>query len=358
MGVAASLMAGCAEEEAQQERERVAVRLVEAEEATLRETARAVGSLRSATTAELQAEVPGRVETVHFEEGAEVEQGELLFSLRDDALRAQRSALRASLRAAQARVERAERALARREPLTDTGAVAEEELTTTQTELSEARAEVGRVRAELRELEEQLSDTRVRAPFDGRISQRLVDSGDFVQVGEQVATLYQGDTLEAELRLPERLARRVRLGQAVRVVPADSEELAFDARVTFVSPAVEVAGRDLVVKARPDEGTDVSDGVTPGMSVTAELVLETRRGRPVVPAEALVGGREGYSVFVVEDGTAYRRPVRIGLREPGRVEVVEGLQAGEQVVREGHMRLTDGAAVRAVGEGANAGESP
>lgn len=357
LGVAI-LLAGCGEEETPGPKQRAqAVRLAEVKTATLEQTVRAVGSLRSTSTVELQAETAGRVEAIHFVEGAEVSKGDLLFSLQDDTLRARYSAESAALEASKVRVTQAEQALARREPLATTGAVADEEITTTRTQLSEARAGVQQLEAQLREIGEQLEDTRVVAPFDGRVSERLVDVGDYVEVGEKMATLYRSGQIEAELSLPERLARRVRSGQKVVVIPAGQRELSFDARVTFVSPAVQVSGRSLLIKAVPEPGSELPPGVTPGMSVTAHLVLETLRDRPVVPARALVPGRQGYSIFVVENGTAHRRPIEIGLREPGRVEITRGVKPGERVVSEGHMRLSDGARVRPVQRPADGGRS-
>jgi membrane fusion protein (multidrug efflux system) len=87
------------------------------------------------------------------------------------------------------------------------------------------------------------------------------------------------------------------------------------------------------------------------------LVLDVREGRPSVPERALVSARTGYSVFVIRDGKAVRRKVKIGLRRPGVVEILEGVETGEQVVVGGQMRLSDGAGVVIKkGEGGAGGE--
>jgi membrane fusion protein (multidrug efflux system) len=324
----------------------VPVRVTEVERATIAETARGVGTLRASDTVELQAEVDGPLDAVHFEEGSTVAQGKLLFTLDDTPLRRRRQARLAAIRAARARAQSATARVSRRRPIRSSGAVSEEDLDQAVAERREAKAEVARLRAELQVTEEQLDDTRIRAPFRGRISESLVDPGDYLQVGEHLATLYRHRPLEVTFSLPERFAGHLRRGQKVHVVPAGARNLAFDTTVSYVSPSVQESARDLTVKSRyaPSAGSQLA----PGMSVHAELTLQTRTARPLVPAKALIGSSDGYFVFVVEKGTARRQPVRTGLREPGRVEIREGLNPGMKVVLEGHMDLTDGAAIRVV----------
>jgi membrane fusion protein (multidrug efflux system) len=121
----------------------------------------------------------------------------------------------------------------------------------------------------------------------------------------------------------------------------------FETQVTYVSPGVRETTRDFTAKARIDN----PDGLLrPGSFATSEVVVQVRQQQPVIPEEALVAVRRGYIVFVVENGTARRRDVQIGLREPGRVEILEGLEPGEVVVTNGQMRVTDGTRVRGVGD--------
>ncbi len=119
----------------------------------------------------------------------------------------------------------------------------------------------------------------------------------------------------------------------------------FEGRLSFVSPVVDEASREFRVKARLPN----PDGqLKPGAFATAHVTLATRTDRPVVPEECLVSLRQTYAVFAVADGVAHRRDVTIGLRQAGLVEIRAGLEPGAQVVRTGHMRLTDGDAVRVV----------
>jgi membrane fusion protein (multidrug efflux system) len=161
-----------------------------------------------------------------------------------------------------------------------------------------------------------------------------------------LATLYRIQPVEVVFALPERLLGRVRKGQPVRVRVDAYPDRIFDAEVTYVSPGVRESTRDFTAKARIDN----PDGLLrPGSFATSEVVVQVREQQPVIPEEALVAVRRGYIVFVVEDGIARRREVLIGLREPGRVEILEGVEPGEIVVTNGQMRVNDGSPVRGVG---------
>ena len=207
--------------------------------------------------------------------------------------------------------------------------------------LAEAAVEGAAAAAQL--LREQLRDTRITAPFSGPISESAVDAGDYVQVAEQLATMYALDNVEIAFRLPERYAGRVAEGQAVEIDVASHPGRLFMGTLVFVAPAVDERTRDFLVKASV-ESPDHS--LKPGSFATAEVIVQERSERPVVPEEALVPSRAGYHLFIVEDGIAWMRPVQLGLREPGRVEIIEGVVVGEWVVRAGHTMLSDGSRVR------------
>jgi membrane fusion protein (multidrug efflux system) len=311
----------------------------------LRETARGIGTLRAAERVTIKPEVTGRLVAVHFEEGAAVEAGAPLFTLDDARLRAQRDSRRAAVEQARARRRNAQRAFERVEGLFKRAAASEANFDDARTALQAAEAELDRAGADLALVEEQLADTRITAPFAGLVSESLADPGEYLEVGQPLATIYRIQPVEAVFSLPERLLGRVRVGQAVQVRVDAYPERTFDAQVTYVSPGVTETTRDFTAKAQLAN----PDGrLRPGSFATSEVVVQVSESRPVIPEEALVAARRGYLVFVVEDDAAHRRDVRIGLREPGRVEILEGLEPGEVVVTSGQMRLAEGTRVRQV----------
>lgn len=309
---------------------------------TLRETVRGIGTLRARREVRVAPQVEGVLTTVPFEEGAFIEAGTVLAELDDRKLRQTLASRRAALNAARVRADDAERTLDRLLELRDRNAATIDEIDNAQAGLEAAHAEVAQLEAEVGLAEEQLRDMTLRAPFDGVIADRLVDPGNYVRVGEQIAAFYQVDPLDMSFRLPERLISRVKVGQAVDVQVAAYPDERFQGTLQFVSPAVDQSTRDFLVKAAIDN-SDMR--LRPGIFGTVLLELDVREDRPVVPERALVATRSGYLVFVIEDGHVRTQPVRIGLRQQGMVELLDGPPIGATIVRTGQLRLSGGDAV-------------
>ncbi len=315
----------------------VTIALVEA--MTLEETVFGVGTLEASAEVEISPEIAGRIRAIRFEEGAFVEEDDVLFELDDERLRHQRTARQAALRAAEARAANAQRIFDRRQQLRDRAVFTEEAIEEAEADLEMAVAERERLEAELSLIERELEDMRILAPFSGVLSHREVDRGAHVTVGRMLAKLYQIDPLEMNFWLPERHLARVRPGQRVGVTVAAYPDRAFEGAVEFVGPAIDPSTRQFLVKAlTPNEKHELK----PGLFATASVTVGRREDRPVIPDVALVATRRGYMVFVVEDGVAASREVSTGLRHEGLVEILDGLTVGEQVVREGHLRLSPG----------------
>lgn len=342
------LLEGCgrAQEEGRQEgssKERcIPVSTATVRSRTLKETVSGIGSLEPAQHAWIRPEVAGIVEKVHFQEGQQVERGDLLFSLEDDRYRDRLQARRAALQEARAQLDNARRTYTRRQRLFEKDLGTEESRDEARTALEAARAKMDRLQAEINELQEILEDTRIRAPFDGYTGARRVDAGNWVDVGTQLVEMVQTDRLKLAFTIPERYIGRAREGQTVSIRSQAYPERAFSGSVYFVSPSIRESTRDLLIKAYVD---NPGHRLKPGGFASVELTVGTRQEVPVLPEEALIATRSGYMVFVVENSRARAREVRIGLRRPGLVEIRKGLQPGQRVVRTGHISVTEGARV-------------
>lgn len=318
----------------------VRVQVATVVERTMAETVRGIGTLRALNTVEIRPEIAGRITRIGFEEGGRVDAGDVLFELDTRKLEQELASARAALAAARARRQNAERELRRVERLFQQQVISEDALDQAATSLESANADVDRLEAEVSLAEERLADATVRAPFAGSISEALVDAGDFVQAGALLATIYRTDVLEIEFTLPERHTGRIETGQEVELTVSAYPDRTFSARTTFVSPSVDDQSRDFLVKARLDNPDAL---LKPGTFATALLTVRHREDALVIPEQALIATRAGYMVFVVgKNGSAVARPVEIGLREPGLVQITEGLSAGERVVKTGHLRVADG----------------
>jgi membrane fusion protein (multidrug efflux system) len=323
------------------ETERVPVEVVTVETGDVDVTVKAVGSLEAQQVVELKLKRPGHVRELHIQEGARVEAGATLVRLEDDALRAQVEQARANLADAEVRWRNAGRQHERTRALLDQGIAARQQYDDIQAELERASAVAGVAKANLAFSEAQLAETVLVAPFAGVLGQRRVDVGAFVKEGEPLATLVDSDPVEIVFAVPERHLPQIRLGLPARTAVASHPGRSFPGEVTFVDPQVDPVNRTVTVKAVLPNPELL---LHPGQFAAVELDLERHVNVPVIPEEALVADGERAQVYVVADGTATARPVRTGVRLPGRVEVADGLVAGETIVRTGHEKLRPDAA--------------
>ena len=327
------------------EKRRIPVETVLVEEGAIRRQVEAIGTFKASQEADIKSEMAGMVQEVHFAGGDEVRRGDLLFSLDDEKLKRRLNASRAQLEAARARLRMARLTFERHKKLVKRGSVSLESFDRARTDLLASEAEADRIRAEIALVKERLEDASVRAPFDGEISENRVDPGDYVEEGTLLATLYRNSPMEVRFPLAERYLKDLHTGLSLQVSVPSYKNRTFWGTVSYVSPSVERNTRSLTVKGKiPNRDGLLKSGGFGRVS----LVLEKRTRRPLIPEEALVGTDEGYVVFVVQDRTARRRRVKTGLREPGTVEIPEGLDIGEEVVRKGHMRLEGGTPVEIV----------
>lgn len=313
----------------------------------LEETVHAIGTLEAVEHVMVRPEAAGYVEAIHFAEGDRVSRGQLLVTIESTKIRLRLEARQALLEEARLQRAQAKRSYDRRLDLIGRQLVSREALDQARTEFETAEARVSRIESEIEELRDQFEDTRVRAPIEGVVGERKIDPGDYVQVGDELVPLVNTEQMETSFTVPERFMGRVRPGQELRVSSPAFPDRRFPGTVTFVSPQIREDTRSLQVKGEVDNPEGL---LRPGGFVNVQVAVGLRKAALVIPEEALVPTRGGYILFVVEDSRARKREVKIGLRRPGIVEIREGVEAGEQVIRSGHISVYEGARVQVVEE--------
>ncbi len=315
----------------------VAVETAEAESQNLSSTVEAVGSSLARQSIEMIALASGRVREIGFEPGHKVSAGDVLLQLDDEIERADLAQAEASLREATLALERAE-------TLRKQNAVSQATLEEAQTRMSTADANLDRAKR-------RLADRTVRAPFEGIVGMRRVDVGARVSDTTVITTLDDLSEVEIEFAVSETLYARVALGQKVVAAAAAYPERRFEGTVTSIDSRIDPAGRAFRVRASlPNDDLALPAGMY--MHVTLQL---DSRVAVVVPESAIVPvGGKSY-VYVVSDGKAEQREVVVGERQPGSVEVAEGLEPGDVVVVSGTQRLRNGAPVNVVASIGGAG---
>lgn len=298
---------------------------------SLADEAQAVGTLRARQSVTLRPEVSGRITRLGFSDGQRVRRGQLLVQL-DDALQA------AQLQQAEAQAGIARTQLARNRELLAQNFVSPSVVDQAEATLKVAEAQVALAKAQLERLQ-------VRAPFDGVAGIRLVNLGDYVKDGSDLVSLEDASTMWVDFRLPERYVPRLNLGQDVSVALDALPGRDFKARIEALDAQLDANGRSMLVRARLLGDTGA---LRSGLFARVRVVFALRGEALVVPEEALVpqGGKQ-YVVKLVPGAEgkglmSERIEARLGMRVPGKVELLEGVKAGDLVVTAGQARLMRG----------------
>jgi RND family efflux transporter MFP subunit len=187
-----------------------------------------------------------------------------------------------------------------------------------------------------------LSEAVIVSPVDGVVSEKLQSVGALVSPATPIVTIISGD-VEMVLGVEEAQIGKVTEGQKAEITVAAYPGTAFPAKVSMISPAADPKTRTFQVKVQPDEN---GGKLRQGMYAQVKIVAQERTKAVLVPKDAVITKAGQTSVFVVKDDVAQARQVKLGLATNGTVEVMSGLQAGEEVVVAGQAELRDGDAVR------------
>lgn len=283
-----------------------------------------VGSLQAPEELLVVAKVDGGVLSLPIPEGSRVNKGDVLATIDDRKIKAR-------LEDARARRKLAEATLTRAEGLRRTNSISVQEF-------DEAQAELDRAVATIALLQAEYDDTKVTAMMNGVITEHIVSVGQVVPVGQELMSLVQLDPLEISFEVPERYLSAVVEGLKVNVQTEAYGDEVFSGEVTYLAPRLSRTTRTLPVKASVPN----PDGkLRPGMFGKVELILEEIPDALFVPESAVMQQGTG-NMVVVRNPDSFRsefRPVEVGVRQGGRMQIVSGLTSGEQVVAEGTIKM-------------------
>lgn len=302
----------------------------------LSDDAQAVGSLRSRQGVMLRPEVSGRITQLNFRDGERVRKGQLLVQFDDQLPLAQVKQSQAELSIAQANHKRNQELLAQ-------NFISQRSLDESAANLEVAQAKLALAQATAMRL-------KIVAPFDGIAGIRNVNVGDYLKDGTDIVNLEDIDTVYVDYRLPERFQTQLRPGQKAVVELDALPGRKFEARVQAVDPLIDANGRSIGVRASIVNQKLL---LRPGMFARVTTVFGVREKARVIPEEAIVpqGGKQ-YVITLVPGAekdslVSQRVEVKVGIRRPGQVEILEGLKEGDTVVTAGQQRLQrDGSPVK------------
>lgn len=299
-----------------------------------------VGTIAPAQGVTVSSEMPGTVQTIRFESGAKVKEGQVLVEL-------DRRVETAELASAQSRLQLARATAERTRAMFKGHAVSQAQVDADESALQSAEANVAALQA-------QIARKVVRAPFAGRLGIRMVNVGQYLTPGTPITELQSTERQYVDFTLPQQQIDQLRVGMLVRINPG-KPGIHGEAAIAAIEPLVDPVARAGRVRAAL---STVDQAVSPGMFVNVEVVLPEKRKVTVVGTTAIVHASFGDSVFVIEEQRskdaaagakasllARQQFVKTGETRGDLVEILEGVAAGEQVVSQGAFKLRNGAAV-------------
>lgn len=305
------------------------------------------GTIDAFERVQVTARVAGAVDRVGFAEGQDVKKGDTLVVIDSERFRVAVSSAKAALEKADASVKDAEAQVARREGATEKnpGLITGEELATYKTKAATARADRQVAAEALRTAQLNLRDSSVKAPIEGIIQTRTIETGQYVPAGYVMATLLRRDPLLLRFQVEPGDAPRLKPGLTVTFTMRETQRQ-FSAVLTLVSGAADPTTHMVPITAQVTED-DHKYWLRPGSFCDVAVDLSPQRSAPLIPRLAARATDHGYVAYVVEGDVAKERALTLGMStKDGWVEVRSGLAAGDLLVVRGAEALSNGAKVR------------
>lgn len=323
--LALAALAGCGKGGGPPKDAPVPVELVPVTAAPLQETLEAVGSLDAEESVDIRPEVEGEITSIRLTEGQTVKKGDLLLQIDESKQAAMVAEAEADHKLAQETIHRADMLLA--------------DGTISQQEHDQTHANFTRMEASLALAKKRLTEYTLTAPFDGILGRRFVSVGQYVNPQTTLVSIYDLDRMKLNFSVPERYSAKIQPGQTLRLKVAAYSEETFAGEIYLIEPRVDPGTRTVQVRAYVPN-SDLR--LKPGMFANVEITVGTKPKALTIPEECLFPNAGGFAVYRSHEGVAELVPVETGLRVPGKVEILKGLQAGDQVARSGNLRLSPG----------------
>ncbi len=288
-------------------------------------------ALEAERSVDILAKSTGFVEQLFVEEGMKVGKNQVLAEMED-------AEQKIALQEAEIALENARMNFERSEKMVKDNLISKEAFENSKFQFEQAQAQLDRAQLNL-------EYTKIRAPFSGTIIARLINIGDMVRTNVATFSISDYSTLLARIYIPERDIRKISINQPATVTSQVYPEKKFYGKVRLINPAVDAESGTVKVTV---ELKGYQDVLQPGMFCAVTLVTEMRPNAVVVPKKALVLESQEDMVFVFEDGVAKRRLVKVGLKDVEKLEILAGLEVGEEVITVGQEGLRDGSPVNAI----------
>ncbi|OYU96940.1 MAG: efflux transporter periplasmic adaptor subunit [Bacteroidetes bacterium B1(2017)] len=286
------------------------------------------GTLVANEQVQLSSETQGLIRKVYFKEGERVSKGELLLKINDADFQAQ-------LKKALANKKLKEETVNRNQILLKKEAISQNDFDISVTDLNAIEADIDYLR-------EMIRKTEIRAPFNGTIGLRNVSEGAYITTNTSIASLEDESQLKLEFSIPEKYALKVAVGDQLSFTVSGSEEV-FKAKIYASDASVSSETRSIKMRAIC---ANTNHKLMPGLFATIRMKLGSDKSSFMIPTQSVVPILKGQKVFLVQGDSAVERIVKTGFRTETKIEITEGLQAGDSLIVNGIMYMKNGVKVK------------
>ncbi len=300
------------------------VRVVELAPQSLRQEASYVGNLQPNERVVLRSEMDGLVENVHVTKGQTVRKDQVLVNIATKELTVRLNLARANHKLAVTNLKR-DLKLSKKNLIS-------------QSQLDQSRNQRDSANFQEQLAEVNLKKSVVRSSIRGQVKSKDTKPGEFVRKGDKLVEILDLSQLLVEINVSERGILKLKKGQSVAVELYAQNGHTLAGKIRTIGIEADARNRTFPVEIEVD---NPKERLRPGMLARVTINQGVLKKQLVVPRHAIIERETGRVVFVVEDGKARMRPIKTGVSREERVQITSGLKFGEQVIVEGHTKLTD-----------------
>ena len=305
-----------------------------------------IGATSPARRSLISSEVKGIVGKMNVEEGRYVKKGEILAEIKNDKIRLNLEQLRSDMKEVAARAELSKKNLVRMEELYDKGIISEGEFDRAKAQRESDRAELLSLKKGVEIAQYDLAVSRIAAPFNGYVTTHHAEAGQWLDIGDEVVSLVDIDTIEVMAGIPERYIDDISEGMEVKVVLVSHKRRVVSGKIFSVIPEADPRAVSFPIKVvleNPDHSIKAS------ASAVIMLAVGENEKIKLVPKDSIVDSPQGSMVFAVREGLAHPVPIQRKGSYEGFTHVEGDIAVGESVVVRGNERLRPMQKVRVAG---------
>ena len=301
-----------------------------------------VGNLKALDAIDVTSEINGIITKINFIEGQSIQKGEILFLLDSNIEKAEITIQKADVDRWTALLERRQRLARSAEKLSKTKNIARTRLDQLLTDETEALAQLQIAKAKLIIAQNNLYKKIIKAPFNGVAGLKLKSIGEYLEPGEIVTSLDSIDPIELDFEVPESVISSLKIATEINAFTRAWGDEVFTGIIKSINTRVNLESRSITVRA---EINNSNLKLKPGMFMMVKLPIITRKNAIIVPEESVLTDGTQRTIYVIKDGVTKSKPVKLGQRLPGEVEVLEGISSGAIVITGGIQKVRDGSKV-------------